>query len=338
MMVRLIDWGATMRAWICGVIAAGALIAAGAPAMAAPLRLEATDGRCTFGVNNGQIGASNYKCSKLTVSQDAKSGDVTLRFEFTDGLVVELTGSGMQVNPTWMMMGIGKMAWTNPGGTPMQDLRNPADSPRDQLIGQCAVSLQENGTRIWEVYCQLNTAIGAVKAEYKVPKGHTRTLGVAGGVNKRLAIVLAAVAAAAIGGVWASILTVDPLKLKEAWQVWPWLGLYAFPALAAIVSLFLIPLYFMILRPAGHKDAAAPVFAVFGAATFAMVAGLLLVSGPRALRDYDVFQLEDGYVRATLKDINAVESGLAKTGIPVLTVAGGGDPLVRAQGIAAARD
>lgn len=160
-----------MRAWICGLVALGALLAVGSPALAAePLHIEATDGRCTFGVNNGQIGASNYRCSKLIVSQDARTGDVTVRFEFTDGLMVELTGSGMQVNPTWMMMGIGKMAWTNPGGTPMQDLRNPSDSPRDQLIGQCAVSLQEEGTRIWEVFCQLNTAIGNTKAEYKVPK------------------------------------------------------------------------------------------------------------------------------------------------------------------------
>lgn len=166
---------------------------------------------------------------------------------------------------------------------------------------------------------------------YDLSKGHTRTMGVAGGVNKRLAIVAAALAAAAIGGLWASILNVDPLKLRESWQVWLWLALYAFPALAAIVSLFLLPLYFMILRPAGHKDAALPVFAVFGAATFAMVAGLVLVSAPRALRDYDVFKLEDAYVRATQKDINEMENGLAKASVPVLTAEGGGDPLIRAQ-------
>ena len=166
---------------------------------------------------------------------------------------------------------------------------------------------------------------------YDLSKGHTRTLGVAGGVNKRLAILAAALAAAVVGGIWASILTVDPLKLKQSWEVWPWLGLYAFPSLAAIVSLFLLPLYFMILRPAGHKDAAPPVFAVFGAATFAMIAGLLLVSGPRALRDYDVFRLEDGYVRATQKDITEMETSLARSSVPVLTAQGGGDPLIRAQ-------
>lgn len=159
-----------MRGWICGLIAAGALMAAGAPAMAAPLHMETTEGRCTLSVNNGQIGANNYKCSKLTVSQDEKTGDITIRFDFTEGLVVELSGSGMQVSPTWLMMGIGKVAWTNPGGTPVQDMRNPMDSPRDQVIGHCAVSVQENGSGIWEVYCLLNTAIGTLKAEYKVPK------------------------------------------------------------------------------------------------------------------------------------------------------------------------
>lgn len=166
---------------------------------------------------------------------------------------------------------------------------------------------------------------------YDLSKGHTRSLGVGGGVNKRLAIVSAAIAAAAIGFIWASILNVDPLKLKAPWEVWTWLALYAFPALAGIVGLFLLPLYFMILRPAGHKDATLPVFAVFGAATLAMIAGLLLVSGPRALCDYDVFKLEDAYVRATQADINAVERGLAKQTVPVLTAVGGGDPLIRAQ-------
>ncbi len=167
---------------------------------------------------------------------------------------------------------------------------------------------------------------------YDLSKGHTRTMGVSGGVNKRLAIVLAAVAAAAIGAIWASILTVDPLKVKEAWQVWPWLGLYAFPALVAIVSLFLIPLYVMILRPAGHRDATLPVFAVFGAATVAMIAGLLLVSGPRALADHDVFKLEDAYVRATQADINQVEASLRKlNGLAIPNTADGSDPLVRAE-------
>ncbi|MDB5469488.1 MAG: hypothetical protein JWR84_1048 [Caulobacter sp.] len=157
-------------------------------------------------------------------------------------------------------------------------------------------------------------------------------MGVAGGVNKRLAIVAAALAAAAIGGIWASILNVDPLKLKAPWEVWPWLGLYAFPALVAIVGLFLLPLYFMILRPAGHKDATAPVFAVFGAATLAMVAGLLLVSGPRALRDYDVFKLEDAYVRATQTDINQMETSLRKAGgLAVRRTEDGSDPLVKAE-------
>ena len=166
---------------------------------------------------------------------------------------------------------------------------------------------------------------------YDLSKGHLRTMGVAGGVNKRLAILAAALAAAAIGGIWASILNVDPLKVGEPWQVWPWLALYAFPALAAIVGLFLLPLYFMILRPAGHRDVVGPVFAVFGAATFAMVAGLLLASGPRALRDYDVFHLEDDYVRATQKDISQMENSLRKAPVPLLTVQGDGDPLVRAQ-------
>ncbi|WGM38488.1 hypothetical protein [Caulobacter sp. NIBR1757] len=166
---------------------------------------------------------------------------------------------------------------------------------------------------------------------YDLSKGHTRTMGVAGGVNKRLSIVAAALAAAVIGGIWASILNVDPLKLSAPWEVWTWLGLYAFPALVAIIGLFLLPLYFMILRPAGHKDATVPVFAVFGAAAVSMVAGLLLVSGPRALRDYDVFKLEDAYVRATQKDINEMETSLARASVPVLTAEGGGDPLIRAQ-------
>lgn len=166
---------------------------------------------------------------------------------------------------------------------------------------------------------------------YDLSKGHTRSLGVGGGVNKHLAIAAATIAAAAIGFIWASILNVDPLKLKAPWEVWKWLALYAFPALAGIVGLFLLPLYFMILRPAGHKDATLPVFAVFGAATLAMIVGLGLISGPRAIRDYDVFKLEDAYVRASQADINQVENALARQSIPILTAEGGGDPLVRAQ-------
>lgn len=166
---------------------------------------------------------------------------------------------------------------------------------------------------------------------YDLSRGHLSTMGVAGGVNKHWATVAAAAAAAAIGGIWASILEVDPMWLQERWQVWPWLGLFAFPVLAVIVSLFLLPLYFMILRPAGHKDVALPVFAVFGAATIAMMAGLLLVSGPRALRDHDVFHLEDDYVRLTQADLGQLNDALQKAGaVPILSPEGGGDWLGRA--------
>jgi hypothetical protein len=149
---------------------AGALLAVVVPAAAAPLKLEATDGRCTLSVNNGQIGANNHRCTKVTVSQDLRTGDVSVRYDMDSGLVVELSGAGMQVNDIWIMMGIGKVSWTNPGGAPVQDMLNAANSPRDQVIGQCAVSLQDQGRKIWEIYCQLNTAIGAMRADYKVPK------------------------------------------------------------------------------------------------------------------------------------------------------------------------
>ncbi len=167
---------------------------------------------------------------------------------------------------------------------------------------------------------------------YDLSKGHTRTLGVGGGVNKHLAVVIAALTAAGIGGIWSSILSVDPLNVTEDWHVWPWLALYAFPALVVIVSLSLLPLHFMVLRPAGHKDMAVPSIAVFGGATLGMVAGLLLVSGPNALRDHDIFLIEDRYVRETQTDIVALETHLRDAqGLEVLPREDGGDPIADAE-------
>lgn len=167
---------------------------------------------------------------------------------------------------------------------------------------------------------------------YDLTKGHTRTLGVGGGVNRHLAIAIAALTAAVIGGTWSSILSVDPLKVTEDWHVWPWLALYAFPALVVIISLSLLPLHFMILRPAGHKDMAVPTIAVFGGATLGMLAGLLLVSGPNALRDHDIFRIEDNYVRATQKDIAELEQHLrAAQGLEVLPPKDGADPIADAE-------
>ncbi|MBX3480387.1 MAG: hypothetical protein KF842_08300 [Caulobacter sp.] len=150
---------------------------------------------------------------------------------------------------------------------------------------------------------------------YDLSKGHQRSLGVGGGLNKTAALIMATLATAVIAGVWASILRVDPARLTDINGVWPALGLQAFPALVVIVGLFLLPLYFMILRPAGQKDPTLAILTICGAGTLSMLAGLIGVSAPRERMAYDVFQIENAYVGATLKDMNALEGDLRAAGV-----------------------
>ncbi|MBI1406692.1 MAG: hypothetical protein GC145_11260 [Caulobacter sp.] len=142
---------------------------------------------------------------------------------------------------------------------------------------------------------------------YDLSKVHLRSLGAGSSINRTAALIVATLSTAVIGGVWASILRVDPARLSDSKGVWMWLGLQAFPALVVIVGLFLLPLYFMILRPAGQKDPTVAILAICGAGTLAMLAALMLISGPRELMAYVVFQIENAYVRVTLDDMNTLE-------------------------------
>lgn len=164
---------------------------------------------------------------------------------------------------------------------------------------------------------------------FDLSKGHQRSLGVSGGINKTAALIIAMLSTAAIGGIWSSILRVDPAPLNDSRMVWLWLLFQAFPALVVIVGLFLLPLYFVVLRPAGQTDPTLAIFSVFGAGAVSMVAGLLLVSGPRELVAYDVFKIENRYVVETLRDMNGLETTLKKTEAVALAAGrtAGGDPV-----------
>jgi hypothetical protein len=137
-------------------------------AMAAPATITA-DGRCDVNVNTGRVVGGGH-CKTATVSRDAKTGEVILRFDFADGLTMEMEGPGLAVSAVWLMMSPGRMSWTNPGDSNPQVLANQADSPRDQLSGRCAIALQNDRTQIQEIYCNLKTAVGDIDIEFKVPK------------------------------------------------------------------------------------------------------------------------------------------------------------------------
>lgn len=162
-----------MRLTLATVAVAAGLLSVGlsGPAFALPPTLSAA-GRCDIAINTGAIGAGDH-CARMSVQQVEASGEVLLRFEFergwaTDGMVIELQGSGMHIGD-WLVMSPGRMRWTNAGGKP-QEFLNAARDPDPQITGQCAVRLLEKATAIDETHCRVRTPLGDFTVVFKVPK------------------------------------------------------------------------------------------------------------------------------------------------------------------------
>jgi hypothetical protein len=153
-----------MRSTIAALAAGGLLAVAAAPALGASDVLIA-EGRCDFEVNTGSVAVSDH-CNRMTLKQDAASGEVILTFDFASGMVVELEGPGIRV-AEWMMMSPGRMRWTNVGGKP-QELSNPAGEPNPQITGRCSVALQSAAS--YETYCRLRTPLGDVNIGFRTPR------------------------------------------------------------------------------------------------------------------------------------------------------------------------
>lgn len=156
-----------MRTTIAALVAGGLLaMGAAAPAAAQPDVLSA-EGRCDFEINTGAVAAGDH-CNRMTMKQDAVTGEVILTFDFASGMVVELEGPGIRV-AEWMMMSPGSMRWTNAGGKP-QELSNPAGEPNPQITGRCSIALQSAATQLYETYCRMRTPLGDVNITFKIPR------------------------------------------------------------------------------------------------------------------------------------------------------------------------